>query len=195
MKNSEQSTGTKFPNRANWSTATIFDAGSRPDRIANAGTSESVKKAWETRREHGSIGQTSSGKVIPALDHEVYSARQKFPKWNGTVAPDTHADVGGKLLLHRLPDWSKKDHEEAAHAHLAAKKEHQEHWGKSIESAAQETFKRPYHPLEDYKISAIGRDEFSDKHKAELRHHAVSAGTHSSLAQAHWKAAGHRNPL
>ena len=136
------------------------------------------------------IGKTSSGKSIPAHDADVYRVGEKRPKWNGTVSPRQDATEGGRMLRERLQGWTAKDHEEAAAAHQAASKSKNAEWQATLEKAHQETFgKKP--GVGDYKISAIGRDEYSDERKNQARELAHAATHHSDAAWAHWRAAGH----
>lgn len=153
------------------------------DAVRAAGTSEGVRKSWESRR-------TGSGKAIPHVSDDVYTRSEKVPKWNVPVSPLRDRDVGGRQLRQRLPEFSKADHEHAAKAHMEAASEHEKAWGETQEKAHKETFgKKP--EFHDYRVSGVGRDEYSEEHKDALRHHALSKTDHTSAAHAHWKAAGH----
>jgi HK97 family phage prohead protease len=151
----------------------------------------------QPRDDHGrwgggdSIGKTSSGKDIPAANHKVYNEAQKMPKYNGKVSPaNAHGRDGGKMLKQRLEGWSKQDHMEASQAHTAAAAAQEKTWSAEADKAAQETFGRPYKAVEDYKISGIASDKFSEASKDKLREAAHTATDHKEAALAHWHAAG-----
>jgi len=153
------------------------------ETVQATGTSEGVRKSWESRR-------TGSGKAIPHVSDDVYTRSEKVPKWNVPVSPLRDRDVGGRQLKQRLPEFSKADHEHAAKAHMEAASEHEKAWGETQDKAHKETFgKKP--EFHDYRVSGVGRDEYSEEHKDALRHHALSKTDHMSAAHAHWKAAGH----
>lgn len=157
------------------------------DVVAAEGTSEGVRKAWETRR-------TGSGKDIPHISDEVYTKAEREPKWSAAVSPLHDRDVGGRQLKRRLQGWSKKDHEEASAHHMAAAKDHEQAWGEKQKEAHNAAFgKDP--EFHDYRVSGIGRDEYSEEHKDALRNHAHSKTAHISAARAHWKAAGHHGVI
>lgn len=151
--------------------------------VEAAGTSEGVRKSWETRH-------TGSGKSIPHISDDVYTKSEKVAKWNVAVHPLMDRDVGGRQLKQRLPGWSKSDHEDAAKAHMQAAGEHASAWSDEQSKAHRETFgKEP--EFHDYRVSGIGRDEYSEESKDALRNHAHSKSAHTSAAHAHWKASGH----
>jgi len=162
-----------------------FDMGvsaSRADStgLEAAGTSEGAAKAWETRHGHS----------IPDITSDTYTKAEKVPKWNVPVSPLRDRDVGGKQLKQRLPHYSKADHEDAARAHMKAAHDSGEEWGKTQEAAHQKTFgKKP--EFGDYKVSGVGREEYSAEHKDKLQSLARAQGQHTSAAHAHWKSAGH----
>ena len=170
--------------------------------ISNSGTSEGVRKAWETRKGSGykwqqpeqrpAIGTTRSGKTIDHPNASIYSWAERRPKWNTTVNPLMDSREGGRILRQRTADWSKEDHDDAIAAHLKASKDAEDAWGKAAEEAAQATFGRPYDAIQDYKVSGVGRDEFSDAFKDRLRRAASDKWSHRSAAEAHWHASGRR---
>ena len=73
----------------------------------------------------------------------------------------------------------------------AAAKEMDKQWSKEADKASQETFGRPF-GTSDYKISGIGREEFSSAAKDKLRDLAHTSAEHKEAAAAHWYAAGKR---
>lgn len=144
--------------------------------------SEAAKKGWEGRT-------TGSGKEIPHISDPTYTKSEKVPKWSVSVHPLMDRDVGGRQLKQRLPHFSKEDHMDAAKAHMQAAGEHEAAWGEKQKEAHNATFgKDP--EFHDYRISGIGRDEYSEEHKDQLRNHAHSKTAHIAAAHAHWKAAG-----
>lgn len=131
---------------------------------------------------------------FPGLDSEVYTRREKMPKWNTDVGPLMDPDAGGRLLRRRLPKWGKEDHIAAARHHLRMSDKRGREWGDLQRQAHQQAFgKDP--EFHDYRISGIGRDEYSDEFKDRLSKAAVSKTGHKYAAAAHWKAAGKRRPV
>ena len=175
--------------------------------IRNSGTSEGVKKGWETRRGVGydnteraarparkAIGTTASGKSVPHVNDKVYQMVEPRAKWNRRVSPMNSDFEGGKILRERLREdgWTKQDHDEAAQMHLDKARAASKKWGKVADEAAQATYGRPFEPT-DYRVSGIADDKFSDAHKDALREASKSKSEETSAAYAHFIAAGHRN--
>jgi hypothetical protein len=111
-----------------------------------------------------------------------YRQEFKMPKWNRKV---TALDVP-RLLLYLFPELTKKEHEALARDFIAAGNTRHKEW---IQLAA--------HALEKYGahgslISGVVRDHFPAVMKESLRQLAREASHYSSLAWAHWKAAGRR---
>lgn len=137
----------------------------------------------------------ADGDGVPSdvsLDHPAYSAKAKLRGYNG--ATNVHQAVSSRdaanILIRNNPDWTKEDHANLADAHAKAAAAHHDAWGKRVQQAHQETFGKPYSPM-DYKVR-IARDEYSEDHKAALRKHAQSATKHENLAAAHAAAAKSR---
>lgn len=133
-----------------------------------------------------------SASDLPSLDSAIYQERVKWPRWNVKVGPLMDAAVGGKLLRMRLPSFTKQDHENAARQHITLSQKKDKDWAKLINKTHLATFgvKRDF---TDYKISGIGRDEYPEAAKNKLRRLAHESTAHYAAADAHWKAAGHRN--
>jgi hypothetical protein len=91
---------------------------------------------------------------------------------------------GGKILVRRLPSWCKTDHLAAAKKLAKKATTESRRWGRIAEAAAKETFGRGYR-FTDYRISAIGRDEFSPTKKDALRKAARGASFFRTAAHAH----------
>lgn len=90
-----------------------------------------------------------------------------------------------------VPGLERQAHRNRGLRHAHAASAHAGAWGATADQAAQETFGRRFE-VYDYRISGVGRDEFSEAHKSSLRHHARAQSLHASLAIAHFMAAGHR---
>lgn len=145
-------------------------------------------------KEH--MRRTKSGGVTTVKEHEAnlhhpaYNTAVKLPKHNRAETPKSAvtAEDAAKILVRNNPAWTKEDHKKLAAAHEAARKEHDDAWGRVADEAAQKTWGRKFEAT-DYKVSGIGSSEFSDEHKELLRHHAHSASAHSKLTSAHTVAA------
>jgi len=130
------------------------------------------------------------------LDHPAYLMAVKISGYNTTgsritvfqAVTDTDA---AKVLIKAFPEWSNQDHLRLQEEHRTEAQRHCDAWNKVADEAAQATFGRPFH-VTDYRISAIGSDEFSPEHKQALRLHAHAKGKHQRLASAHGIAAHSR---
>ncbi len=137
--------------------------------------------------------RTTSGKSIPSLNSTSYLREHKFPKMNCAIGPMSHHhQVAGKALKRNLPDWTKDDHIEAAHYHMHAYERADNEWERVIRIAHQAACKRKW-TIFDYRISGIGRDEYSEQHKDRLRQLTRAGAAHYKLAFAHLYAAGLRS--
>lgn len=127
--------------------------------------------------------------LVPSLDNPVYhqAIRLRGYTWRVTVFM-TVSDLDGAKLLQKLnPDWTQDDHKRLSALHEEMATRQTGEWNRLFDKAAMETFGRPS-LFSDYKISAIGREEFSDEMKEQLRFAAHSAGSHRTLARVHEKA-------
>jgi len=130
------------------------------------------------------MATTSSGKRIPALTSSVYTSRERRPKWNVLVSPSMDPNEGGRMLRRRLPSWTKQDHMDAAEYHHYMREKKDAMWTNLRYHIHVDTFgKAP--GFTDYKIAGIGRDEYPEDAKDELRRLAHDSSTHGSLALAH----------
>jgi hypothetical protein len=127
-------------------------------------------------------------------DSPIYQERERRPKWNVKVSPLMDPTEGGKMLRRRLPDFIKADHESAARYFTNEAKRWSGAWGALIDREHLRVFGRPYQAT-DYKIAGIGREEYSEKAKNELRSMARAATDSRAAAAAHWRAAGHRSRM
>lgn len=132
----------------------------------------------------------------PKLDHPAYHGLVRLPKYNTvtTVFQACTANDAGKVLRRLNPRWTPEDHQTLAERHAAEARKLKARHAELLEEAARETFGRPFQMV-DYRISAIGSDEFSEDKKRELRHAAHAATGHSLVSQAHRQASRWRNPF
>lgn len=123
---------------------------------------------------------------LPKIDSPVYTKTEKLPKYNRLASPLSVVSPidGARLLVRRLPDWSKSDHASAAKKHEQAAAKMEKEWNKVVDQAAQETWGRSYQAT-DYRVSGIVSSEFSNKHKDRLRYLAQTATKHKDAAAAH----------
>ncbi len=124
------------------------------------------------------------------LDHAAYHLQVKLPKYNGRVNifQATCPTDAARLLRRNNPDWSKEDHLRLAQQHAERSSLEREKHAQLLDAAAQETFGRPFR-VTDYRISAIGCEEFSEEQKTALRYAAHAETNHLICARAHAKAA------
>lgn len=123
---------------------------------------------------------------IPDINDPIYTKTQKFPKYNVAISPISaysSAD-GAKILKSRLPGWTREDHLNAAAYHEEQSKKKDSDWGKTRDKAHKDTFGTEP-SFTDYKVSGIGREEYSDKDKDKLRKLAGEASKHKSAAVVH----------
>lgn len=155
---------------------------------------EAVDEAFDPA---ASPGKTRSGKVIPAFADPAYTQGYKFPKITGEISPVRSVGFyreAAKALRRNLPDWTAQDHADAATAHALAGNRADREWGTVRDAEHQRVFKKSAE-FTDYKISGIGRDEYSPKVKDRLRALAHGASQHHGLHGAHDLAAKVRGGL
>ena len=115
-----------------------------------------------------------------------YATCVRIKGYNGKVSVYTavNARDAANVLINISPGVNRSRHLELAAQHEALVIQHQLYYNKALDKAAQALFGRPWR-ITDFKVSCIGRDEFSEEHKAELRYHGYSATKHATLAYAH----------
>ena len=122
---------------------------------------------------------------IPDLDSEVYTKKQRLPKYNWDVSPLSAAAAdAAKMLRQRLPDWTKAQHAAAAAFHEKEAAKRKAEWAKLADAAAQETWGRKWQ-TSDYKVSGVGSNEFSKEWRDKLRAAAHTGSAHGDAAAAH----------
>lgn len=127
---------------------------------------------------------------LGSLYHEAYDTAVRLPGYNRQVTATgaCSAADGVKVLKKTGPRWSREDHLRLAAAHTEAAAAADIRWRQQAEAASLETFGRSYR-TEDYRISGIARDEFSDERKEALRLAAHGGSKHKTLAEIHaWAA-------
>ncbi len=127
----------KFPNRSNWSTATVFDAENKAGKLANSGTSAGLKKAWETRNhktgwrpfENHSQHAHESGSMADRISHDLERGGvEEYRRRSGEEDPHQYAADAHKTAadnFQSLHDATGKTdtyykHKADAHKKLAA---------------------------------------------------------------------------
>jgi hypothetical protein len=132
----------------------------------------------------------------PKLDHPAYHQAVQLPKYNGkvTVFQALSGTDGARVLRSVNPDWTAEDHMTLASLHQTESAKQQMRYGVLLNAAAKETFGRPFQ-VSDYRISAIGTDQFSDSMKTELREAAHAQSYHAIVARAHMTAARRRRGM
>lgn len=123
------------------------------------------------------------------LNDPIYTDREKWPKYNVLISPlSAHGSDAGKVLRKRLPNWTKEQHIAVAKKWETEAKKVNKQYIKALDDAAQETWGRDF-KVTDYRISAIGSDEFSEKMKKKLRALAQRESAAKKAAFAHEEAA------
>lgn len=128
--------------------------------------------------------------LVKHLDNLAYHQRVKLRGYNSsiTVFQATSPRDAARVLKRLKPDWTPAEHTALAEAHEAEAAAQEKAWNALLNEAAMATFGRPF-AFTDYRISAIGRDEFSDEHKQKIRFAAHAANYHKQAARAHAQAA------
>lgn len=128
--------------------------------------------------------------LVERLDNAVYHQGVKLRGYNCRVTVFQAAtDRDAAKVLKRLkPDWSKSDHDFLAKDHASEAEFQRREWDRLLNEAAIATFGRPFQ-FHDYRISAIGREEFSEEYKQKICFAAHAATYHSLASRAHALAA------
>lgn len=128
--------------------------------------------------------------LVAQLDNPAYHQRVKLRGYNGsiTIFQATSDRDAAKVLKRVKPEWTPGEHETLAHAHAAEADTQRAEWNRLLDEAAMATFGRPFQ-FADYRVSAIGRDEFSEEHKQKIRFAAHASNYHTQAARAHAQAA------
>lgn len=129
--------------------------------------------------------------LVRSLDHIAYRTPIRLAKYNGRVTVlRTHGHADGAKVLRRVnPDWTHADHFALAARHAQEAMRLNTEYSQLLDTAAMETFGRPF-KVSDYKISAIGCEQFSEPAKEALRFAAHASTNHMTLSLAHRRAAG-----
>jgi len=127
------------------------------------------------------------------LSDQAYAEKHRVRGYNLRIRAEdahSHRDAANVLISNR-PDWTRADHEFLAAEHELAAQMQSERYEQALNRASMETFGRPW-SIFDYRISCIGRDEFSTEMKATLRYHGHATSRHKALAKAHAAASASR---
>lgn len=132
--------------------------------------------------------------ILSDLDHPAYHGQVRLHGYAGKVnISQVVLDGDAAKVLQRLnPSWLKADHQRLSKQHEQAMTTLDAQYRVLQDEAAMETFGRPFQFM-DYKISAIGSDEFTEEKKTALRFAAHASATHSRLSRAHQIASGRRH--
>lgn len=124
--------------------------------------------------------------LTQSLDHPAYHQHVKLRGYNGrvTAVRAVVASDGARVLRRIKPDWTRQDHLVLAAKHKA---EHERLHALHIElldAAHLATFgtSRGFH---DYRITAIGREEYPEAMKEQLRIAAYGSSMHAHFYDVH----------
>lgn len=127
----------------------------------------------------------SIGTPLPTLHDPIYTQRLRMRGWNRRVGATVGCQRTAAKVLKRLaPHWSREDHLRLAEHHARRAQRLQAIWSLVADRAAQDLLGRPF-AVTDYRICAIGREDFAEHHKRVLRHCAYGSTQHRQLADAH----------
>lgn len=127
------------------------------------------------------------------LKDSLYNTPVKLKGYNGGVTISTaHGDADkARVLIQLQPAMTRSQHASLARGFTTLSDHLDAEWNREIDEAAMETWGRPWRPT-DYRISAIGSDEFSNERKNKLRTFAQGATKAKYIAQGHEAAAKSR---
>lgn len=129
----------------------------------------------------------ASPEGIRALVPAAYREKHQFPKYNTrpSVLSATTTSAAAKLLMrYAAPGLTREQHLERQAHFSELNRALGDEWGKEVEMAAMETFGRPLR-FEEYRVSGIARDEFSEERKERLRALAHTQGECCAASLAH----------
>lgn len=120
------------------------------------------------------------------LDLPAYAERVKLPRYNGPITLfQALSDRDAAAVLTRLnQNWSLQNHKMLADSHAQQAMVQQADYERLLDEAAMETFGRPF-LITDYRVSAIGRSEFSEEKKDQIRFAAHASNCHKQASRAH----------
>jgi hypothetical protein len=116
---------------------------------------------------------------------ELYRTRVKVRGYNGhPTVMSAHGKDSGDILIQLTPDMSKAQHAQKAREFKALSETLQKKYEEAQDAAAQDTWGRDFQ-VTDYRVSGIGSDEFSEKHKDTLRMLAHGLSAAKTISEAH----------
>ena len=118
------------------------------------------------------------------LSLAIYTTPVKLPKISGGVTSCSRNTRDAAKVISRLCRLTKVEHAKAVEYHQSRSKRLSAVWKLVVEKACHDAFGRPWNFF-DYKICAVARNEFSEKHKRVLRHCTYKATMHDNAAAAH----------
>lgn len=124
--------------------------------------------------------------LTPELDHPAYHQPVKLRGYNGQVDVfrAVHPRDAARVLRVNKPDWTREEHDTLAIRHKTESDRLSTLHAELLDQAHLATFGVP-RGFHDYRISAIGRDEYPEDMKEQLRAAAHGSTYHSRLHHAH----------
>lgn len=124
----------------------------------------------------------------------VYTKQRKLRRYNGTVSILGPMDASNvrRILRMEFPTWTPQDHARQARLFASRGLNLELAWNKRMDRACMATFGR-LREFGDYRISGIGREEFSERDKRKLRLLAWGVSQYRTLARAHAQVAHPRS--
>lgn len=125
-----------------------------------------------------------------ALSSPIYNTPVKLRLIAGK--PTAHAagcsSTAARIIRRTAHGWTKADHDQAVRYHIARYERLNSIWEKLLDKAMIQQYGRAM-GVADYKVCAIGRDEFPDTVKRVLRHCRYRSCEHLNIGRAHEKLA------
>ncbi len=135
---------------------------------------------------------TTSNTDGPAIG-DVYTRLHKLPLQSQKSVLTAHSGSdGARILRLEMPNLTKEEHLKLAREHLMQSLVCQRQYGEALNEAAMSLWGRPW-AVTDYRVSAVGREEFSDEQKSKLRGLSEKIWQHGDIGRAHARASGLRS--
>ncbi len=138
---------------------------------------------------HASHGELLILKI--PLSSQIYNTPVKLRLVAGNPTARSMAPCSrmtAKILRRTTRGWTKADHDQAARYHIARHERLNSIWQRLLDKAMIQAYGRPMGAT-DYKVCAVGRDEFGDAVKRVLRHCRYRSCEHLNIGRAHEKLA------
>lgn len=118
------------------------------------------------------------------INHPAYNTQTRIKGFAGTVLSAPTIRDSAAILRKLAPGLTRAQHGALKIYHRARSEKLEKNWLVIANNAARATWDREWH-FTDYKICAIGSEQFSERYKRLLRHCAYNAAKHGRASAAH----------